>query len=105
MNNPQLWGALRGVAIAIGGALISMGVLKLTTEELNALISNATAVFIAVGGLASVVVPMYQGWKSRSRKAIIETAAEQPGVAKVTLTSSAEAAAIPSTKVVGPAGI
>ena len=99
MNNPQFWGALRGAIIAIGGGLIATGVLKMTTEQFNLLINQATAVVAAIGGFVAVAWPMYQGWKSRSRTAIITSAAEQSGVQKI-VTDAPTAAAIPSAKVV-----
>jgi hypothetical protein len=101
MNDPQFWGAVRGVLIALGGAVAGFGLMS--AGDWTIIVDRTIAVATAMAGLVAVVWPMYQGWKSRSRKAIIATVADQPGVQKV-VTDAATANAIPSPKVVGPNG-
>jgi hypothetical protein len=101
MNDPQFWGAVRGVLIALGGAVATLGVMS--AAEWTALVNQVLSVAMAVAGLIAIVWPMYQGYKSRSRKALIETTAEQPGVQRI-VTDPATAAAVPSAKVVSQPG-
>lgn len=99
MNNPQFWGALRGVLIALGGAVAGFGVVSVA--DWTVVVDRGIAVATAVAGLAAVLAPMYQGYKSRSTKAIIAAAADQPAVRQI-VTDLDMAAAVPSDKVVGP---
>ena len=99
MNNPQFWGALRGVLIALGGAVAGFGVVSVA--DWTVIVDRGIAVATALVGLVAVLAPMYQGYKSRSSKAIIATAADQPGVQRI-VTDPAIAAVIPSDKVVAP---
>ena len=99
MNNPQFWGALRGVLIALGGAIAGYGVMSVA--DWTVIVDRTIAVATALTGLVAVLAPMYQGYKSRSAKAIIAAAADQPGVQKI-VTDPVTAAAIPSDKVVAP---
>lgn len=101
MNNPQFWGAVRGVLIALGGAVAGFGLMSVA--DWTVVVDRGIAVATALAGLVAVLAPMYQGWKSRSTKAIIATAAEQPSVRTI-LTDKATADAIPNPNVVASTG-
>ena len=103
MTDPQFWGAIRGVLIALGGAVAALGIMSAT--EWAALVNQALSVAMAVAGLIAIVLPMYQGWKSRSRKGSIEAASAVLKPGEVIVVDHALAAVIPSPQVVGPTGL
>lgn len=102
MNDPQFWGAVRGVLIALGGAVAAYGIMS--AAEWTVLINHGMAIMTALAGLVAIVWPMYQGYRSRSKKALLVTAGDLPGVDQIVMNTAAAADAVPSPKVVGPAG-
>lgn len=103
MNNPQFWGALRGVLIALGGMLASLGLI--TAADWAQIVDHGLGIASGLAGLAMIVWPMIQGWRARSRAGLVtDTAAVLKPNEKIVLNSAAEARAIPDPKVVGPAG-
>lgn len=101
MNDPQLWGAIRGVLIALGGAVAGFGLMS--AAQWIEIVNQVTAVGIAVTGLIAIALPMWRGWRSRSTKGTIEAAAALPEVRRV-IADPDVANAVTSGKVVGPSG-
>lgn len=100
-NILQVWGAVRGVAIAVGGMLLGMGVLKMSPEDLSKLLDSIGAIVTAVAGLVVIAAPMVQGWRARSTNQAAQAVAGLPGIRGV-VADIAIANAVPSPNVVPP---
>lgn len=97
MNQEQIFSLIRIVLMMAGTSLVTRGVVR--ADELPGMIDK---LMIAIGALGTAGVAFYGVWKRRPT-GLIKSAANQSEVAKI-VTDSVTAAAVPSNKVVPPAG-